>query len=82
MRPGDTIFAVDGWRVGCGAVVEDVRNRLRGDPGSTVDITIENLIIPKTVVQIADVKLAVQDDELGDLVSTIAGYINEIVGRN
>ena len=41
------------------------------DPGSTVDITIErervmgetSLTIPRTVVQIADVKLAVQDDE-------------------
>ena len=43
MRPGDKIVAVDGWRVGSGAVVEDVRNRLRGDPGSTVDISRENV---------------------------------------
>ena len=67
MQPGDKIVAVDGWRVGSGAVVEDVRNRLRGDPGSTVCITIERehvmgettLAIPRTVVQIADVELAV-----------------------
>jgi len=66
MRPGDKIVAVDGWRVEPGAPVEDVRNRLRGDPGSTVDITIERdrvegettLAVPRTLVQIADVKLA------------------------
>lgn len=66
MRPGDKIVAVDGWRIEPGTPVEDVRNRLRGDPGSSVDITFERdrvdgeitLSVPRTVVQIADVKLA------------------------
>lgn len=66
MRPGDKIVAVDGWRVEPGTPVEDVRNRLRGDPGSSVDITFvrdrlegeTTLSLPRRVVQIADVKLA------------------------
>eukprot|EP00557_Chaetoceros_sp_GSL56_P006788 CAMPEP_0176494668 /NCGR_PEP_ID=MMETSP0200_2-20121128/10232_1 /TAXON_ID=947934 /ORGANISM="Chaetoceros sp., Strain GSL56" /LENGTH=804 /DNA_ID=CAMNT_0017892467 /DNA_START=3205 /DNA_END=5616 /DNA_ORIENTATION=+ len=79
MRPGDKILAVDGWRIEPGTPVEDVRNRLRGEPGSNVEITFlrdgvegENKVtIPRTVVQIADVKLATM---IGDAKDGI-GYI-------
>ena len=65
-RPGDKIVAVDDWRVIPGTTVESVRNRLRGEPGSTVDITVERdgvdgentFTLPRTIVQIRDVKLA------------------------
>lgn len=87
MRPGDKIVAVDGWRVGSGSVVEDVRNRLRGDPGSTVDITIERervtgettLTIPRTEVQIADVKLAAMIGKESDGIGYIqlAGFTGD-----
>lgn len=66
MRPGDKLVGIDGSAIDPGASVEDVRNRLRGDPGSSVDITFERegvegqntITIKRTVVQIADVKLA------------------------
>lgn len=66
MRPGDKIVAVDGFRIKPGASVESVRNRLRGEPGSTVDITFERdgvdgentVTLPRTIVRIRDVKLA------------------------
>lgn len=66
MRPGDKIVAVDDWRVTPGTSVESVRNRLRGEAGSTVDITFERdgvqgentVTVPRTIVQIRDVKLA------------------------
>lgn len=66
LRPGDKLVAVDGWRFDNGATVEDVRNKLRGEPGSDVDITFERegvqgentVTIKRTVVQIQDVKLA------------------------
>eukprot|EP00558_Chaetoceros_sp_UNC1202_P007287 CAMPEP_0197255614 /NCGR_PEP_ID=MMETSP1429-20130617/72629_1 /TAXON_ID=49237 /ORGANISM="Chaetoceros sp., Strain UNC1202" /LENGTH=529 /DNA_ID=CAMNT_0042718947 /DNA_START=114 /DNA_END=1703 /DNA_ORIENTATION=- len=65
MRPGDKLLAVDGWKIDAGTSVEDVRNRLRGTPGSSVDITFERpgvdgdvtITLPRTVVQISDVKL-------------------------
>lgn len=66
MRPGDKLVAVDGWRIDNGSTVEDVRNRLRGEPGSDVEITFERegvagentVKIQRTIVQIQDVKLA------------------------
>ncbi len=65
MRPGDKIVAVDGWRINAGTPVESVRTRLRGEPGTSVDITIERdgvdgertLSIPRNIVQVPDVKL-------------------------
>jgi len=65
MRPGDKIVAVDGWRIDPGTPVEAVRARLRGEPGTSVDITIERdgvegentLSIPRNVIQVRDVKL-------------------------
>ncbi len=65
MRPGDKIVAIDGWRVDPGTPVEAVRSRLRGEPGTSVDITFERdgvkgentLSIPRNVVQVRDVKL-------------------------
>ncbi len=66
LRPGDKLVAVDGWRIDDGVTVEDVRNKLRGEPGSNVDITFERegvkgentVSIRRSVVQIQDVKLA------------------------
>jgi len=66
MRPGDKLVAIDGSAIDPGSTVEDVRNKLRGNPGSSVDITFERegvegqntITIKRTVVQIADVKLA------------------------
>ena len=66
MRPGDKLVAIDGKNIEPGISVEDVRNRLRGEPGSDVDITFERegvvgqntVTISRTVVQIKDVKLA------------------------
>lgn len=65
MRPGDKIVAVDGWRIGYGTPVESVRGRLRGEPGTSVDITFERdglegeqtLSIPRNVIRVRDVKL-------------------------
>ena len=65
MRPGDKIVAVDGWRINPGTQVEAVRERLRGEPGTSVDITIERdglngettLAIPRNIVRVRDVKL-------------------------
>lgn len=65
MRVGDKIVAVDGERITPSMNVEQVRNRLRGEPGTNVDITFERigvsgettLSIPRTLVQIRDVKL-------------------------
>lgn len=79
MRPGDKLLAVDDWRIEPGTSVEEVRNRLRGEPGSTVEITFQRdgvegenkVTIPRTVVQIADVKLATM---IGDPKEGI-GYI-------
>lgn len=79
MRPGDKLLAVDDWRIEPGTTVEEVRNRLRGEPGSTVEITFQRdgvegenkVTIPRTVVQIADVKLATM---IGDPKEGI-GYI-------
>lgn len=65
MRPGDKIVAVDGKRILPDESVENVRNMLRGEPGSKVAITIQRvglegestLDVPRTLVQMRDVKL-------------------------
>jgi len=65
MRPGDKIVAVDGKRFSPDESVENVRNMLRGDPGSKVAITIQRvgiegettLDITRALVQMRDVKL-------------------------
>lgn len=66
MRAGDKLVAIDGWNIPADVPVEEVRNRLRGPPETSVDITFERvgvdglttLTIPRRVVQISDVKLA------------------------
>ena len=66
MRSGDKLIAIDGSPITADMNVEDVRNRLRGEPGTTVDITFERIgvedpqtvTIPRTIVRIRDVKLA------------------------
>ena len=66
MRAGDKLIAIDGSPITADMNVEDVRNRLRGEPGTTVDITFERIgvedpqtvTIPRTIVRIRDVKLA------------------------
>jgi C-terminal processing protease CtpA/Prc len=66
MRAGDKLVAIDGWNIPADIPVEEVRNRLRGPPETSVDITFERvgvdglttLTIPRRVVQISDVKLA------------------------
>lgn len=66
MRPGDKLLAVDGTAITPDMSVEDVRNKLRGEPGSSVSITFqrdgvegENTItMPRSLVRLRDVKLA------------------------
>lgn len=66
MRTGDKLVAIDGWKIPTDVPVEQVRNRLRGEPNTSVDITFERagveglntLTIPRKIVQISDVKLA------------------------
>ena len=66
MRVGDRLVNVDGMDITARTSVEDVRNRLRGDPGTTVDVSFERegvsgvqtVTIPRTIVRINDVKLA------------------------
>ena len=66
MRPGDKIIAIDDHRLLSNEGVEDVRSRLRGQPGSSVAVTFlregvkgENtIVLPRSVVRIPDVKLA------------------------
>jgi C-terminal peptidase prc len=66
MRVGDKIVAVDDKPIGPDTSVEEVRNALRGDPGSTVTIAfersgvsgIQSITMPRFVVKLRDVKLA------------------------
>lgn len=66
MRPGDKLLAVDGLPLTIDMSVEDVRNKLRGEPGSTVSITFQRdgvegentLSIPRSLIRLRDVKLA------------------------
>jgi carboxyl-terminal processing protease len=66
MRVGDKLVAVDGMPIGPATTVDQVRNRLRGEPGTYVDVSFERegvddvqtVSVPRTVVRIRDVKLA------------------------
>mmetsp|Transcript_27572 Transcript_27572/g.51737 ORF Transcript_27572/g.51737 Transcript_27572/m.51737 type:complete len:601 (-) Transcript_27572:747-2549(-) len=66
MRVGDRLKQVDDLVVTSETSVEDVRNVLRGEPGSMVTIKferdgvagIQEVTMPRTIVQLRDVKLA------------------------
>jgi carboxyl-terminal processing protease len=66
MRVGDKLVAIDGSQITPDTSVEDVRNKLRGQPGTEVEVAferegvegIQTVSIPRTVVKIRDVKLA------------------------
>jgi carboxyl-terminal processing protease len=66
MRAGDRLVAIDDTPITETTSVEDVRNQLRGKPGTTVEVSferegvegIQTVSIPRTVVKIRDVKLA------------------------
>lgn len=66
MRVGDKLTAIDGTSLTPLMGVEDVRNKLRGEPGTTVAVSFlrdgidgENTVtLPRTLVKINDVKLA------------------------
>ena len=65
MRVGDRLLTVDGNDITAKTSVEDVRNLLRGDPGTSVVVSfaregvsgVQTVVIPRTVVRINDVKL-------------------------
>ena len=66
MRVGDRLISIDDTPVTQDTTVEDVRDKLRGTPGTTVEVSFERegvedtqtVSIPRTVVKIRDVKLA------------------------
>ena len=66
MRVGDRLKQVDDLLVTTETSVDDVRNVLRGEPGTTVSIKferdgvpgIQEVTMPRTIVQLRDVKLA------------------------
>jgi len=66
MRVGDKLLAVDDMTLTPESTVEDVRNSLRGEPGTTVAISFERegvdgvqvVSMPRAIIQIRDVKLA------------------------
>jgi C-terminal peptidase prc len=66
MRVGDKLLSIDGNDISQKTSVEQVRNYLRGEPGTEVTIEferdgvdgIQTVTMPRTVVQIRDVKLA------------------------
>jgi C-terminal peptidase prc len=66
LRVGDRLKRVDDLVVTADTTVEDVRNVLRGEPGTMVTIDferdgvagIQSVTIPRTIVQLRDVKLA------------------------
>lgn len=66
MRVGDKLVAIDDKEVTKDFTVEDVRNGLRGAPGSLVTISftrdgvdgVQSVTMPRTIVQLKDVKLA------------------------
>jgi carboxyl-terminal processing protease len=66
MRVGDRLISIDDTPVTQDTTVEDVRDKLRGTPGTSVEVSFERegvedtqtVSIPRTVVKIRDVKLA------------------------
>jgi len=79
MRVGDKLVAIDDKEITEDFTVEDVRNNLRGEPGTleTISFTregvdgIQSVTMPRSIVRIRDVKLATL---LGDPQNGI-GYI-------
>jgi len=70
MRVGDRIVSVDAFVIKRDTTVDDVRNLLRGDPGTSVAVSFERdglqglqtVNIPRKVVKIHDVKAATMFD--------------------
>lgn len=66
MRVGDKLVAVDDMILTPESTVEDVRNTLRGEPGTTVTINFERegvdgvqvVSMPRAIIRLRDVKLA------------------------
>jgi carboxyl-terminal processing protease len=66
MRVGDKLEAIDDQKVTSGFTVEDVRNALRGEPGTLVTISftregvdgVQSVTMPRQIVRVRDVKLA------------------------
>ena len=87
MRVGDKIVAVDDKPVTRRTSVDDVRNLLRGEPGTTVSISFERegvpgvqeVSMPRSVVRLRDVKLATligkKEDGIGYI--SISGFASQ-----
>jgi len=66
MRVGDKLEAIDDMKLTEEKTVEDVRNALRGEPGTLVTISytrdgvdgVQSVTMPRTIVRVRDVKLA------------------------
>lgn len=66
MRVGDRLEAIDDKKITSGFTVEDVRNSLRGEPGTFVTISftregvdgVQSVTMPRQIVRVRDVKLA------------------------
>jgi len=66
MRVGDKLVSINDFQITKDTSVEDVRNNLRGEPGTPVDISftrqgvpgVQTVTMPRIVVKIHDVKLA------------------------
>lgn len=66
LRVGDRLLQVDDLPITSKVSIEQVRNKLRGQPGTSVEIAferdgvdgIQNIRIPRSVVRLRDVKLA------------------------
>lgn len=79
MRVGDKLLSVDSTEITAGMSVEDVRNKLRGEPGTEVSIRferegvdgIQTVVIPRKVVTIRTVKLVTMLGKKEDAV----GYV-------
>lgn len=66
MRVGDRLVSIDDTKITDDFTVEDVRNNLRGEPGTLVTISflregvpeVQSVTMPRAIVKIRDVKLA------------------------
>mmetsp|Transcript_16391 Transcript_16391/g.24797 ORF Transcript_16391/g.24797 Transcript_16391/m.24797 type:complete len:775 (-) Transcript_16391:231-2555(-) len=66
MRVGDKLVSINDFKITDDTSVEDVRNNLRGEPETSVDISflregvegVQTITMPRTIVKIRDVKLA------------------------
>lgn len=66
MRVGDKLVQIDDYEITSATTVEDVRNNLRGEPGTQVTVAFERegvegvqrVTMPREIVQLRDVKLA------------------------